>query len=139
MATIYVPGIGQTSTESRAVDKAVNEYDERLYFKQNEDTGQWCVYIKMPHGEAPIPVFGFDQIPSPLFAIESLQKADSLRHGEQIYDDMLKRNEEHDKPYHDAVDQSNGETAEMFEWAFRKMGTDKVRYHKSYRPIKKGV
>ena len=26
------------------VDKAVREYDERLMFGVNEDTGDWCVY-----------------------------------------------------------------------------------------------
>lgn len=134
MATIYIPGIGQTSTESRAVDKAVNEYDERLNFRRNEDTGQWCVYIKMPHGEAPVPVFGFDQIPSPLFAVESLHKADSLRHGEKILDEMNKRNDDLLIPYNEAADDANGQMADAFEWAYRKMGSAKVNYAKSYRP-----
>lgn len=138
MATIHIPGIGETSTESRAVDRAVNEYDERLYFKRNEETGQWCIYMKMPHGEAPYPVFGFDTMPSPLFAIESLVKADTMRQGEQILNDMNRKNDELMIPYDAAADSANGEMAEAFEWGYRKMGSEKANF-KSYRPVKKGV
>lgn len=120
---IYVPGKGLVDASMNRVDTAVNEYDERLFFAQNGETGQYCIFLKMPHGEDPLPVLGFDTIPHPEDALKRLYYADTMRHGEKILDDINKNNAAIKKPFEDAAEDAGGQVAEGLEWAHRKLGT----------------
>lgn len=118
----FVSGRGMVDSDVLAVDRAVSEYDERLYFDRNLETGQYCIYLRTIPSEPDLPLFGFDEIPQPLEAVGRLHRADTLRHGEQILDDMKRRNENNLEPLRRKTDDAEGQTAEGFEWAFRKMG-----------------
>lgn len=119
---VAVLGRGLVDSDELAVDRAVNEYDERLYFKRNEETGQYCVYIKTPANEPDIPILGWDYIPHPEDACKRLYQTDSLRHGEQILDDMNRRNAEYNRKFKDAADDATYQVAEAFESNLRAQG-----------------
>jgi hypothetical protein len=119
---VAVFGRGLVDSGVLAVDRAVNEYDERLYFDRNQDTGQWCIYMKMPHNEDPIPVLGWDELPEAGAALHRLRESDTMRHGDKIYREMLRHNEALEKKYNDATDEAAYQVAEAMEWGFRKQG-----------------
>lgn len=119
---VFVNGRGMVDSGVLAVDRAVNEYDERLYFDRNRDTGDYCVYIKTPANEPDVPVIGFQEIPHPEDALKRLYHADSLRHGEEILEGMRRRNEAARKEAGRTADEASGQMAEGLEWAFRKQG-----------------
>lgn len=106
--------------EAHAVDKAVNQYDPELHFGRNERNGQWCIFMER-HSER-IPVLGFRDIPHPDDALKRLYKADTRRHGSKILDDLIKHNEETKAAGRSAGDDAVGQTAEAFEYAYRKEG-----------------
>lgn len=118
----FVAGRGMVDSEVLAVDRAAGEYDERLYFDRNQETGQWCVFLKTIPSEPDLPIFGWDSIPHPDDAIKRIHQADSLRHGEEILDRIDRENAERERPYKEAVDDAQGQLAEAFEWGFRKQG-----------------
>ena len=120
----FVTGRGMVDSDVLAVDRAVSEYDERLYFDRNSETGDWCIFLKTIPSEPDIPVLGWDhqEIPSPEAALKRLYQADSLRQGEEILDGMKRRNRDAEEPFRRATEDAAGQTAEGFEWAFRKMG-----------------
>lgn len=119
----FVYGRGMVDSDELAVDRRLNEYDERLYFARNLDTGQYCAYLKTPPSEPDLPIFGWDSIPDPEQAIRRIHQADALRHGDEILDRIDRQNAERERPYKEAVEDAEGELAEAFEWGFRKMGT----------------
>jgi hypothetical protein len=134
MSSLYLPGRGMVNLAATRVDGAVNEYDERLLFAQHPENGQWCIMIKMPASydgpdglhlgtDRVIPILGFDDIPHPEDALRRLYKADTLRWGEQMLDDMHRRNEARKKELGRAADDATGQTAEAMEWANRVTGT----------------
>lgn len=118
----FVHGRGLVDSDVLAVDKALSEYDERLYFDRNFETGQWCAYLKTPANEPDLPVFGWDAIPYPEDAIKRIWRADALRHGEEILHQIDRDNAERERPYVEAVNDAAGQVAEALEWGFRKMG-----------------
>ena len=75
--------------EAYRVDRAVREYDERLMFGRNEDTGDWCVFMRMPSPQEPFPVFGFgSRIPDPVEALAKVQEGHLVRHKERIWKEI---------------------------------------------------
>lgn len=118
----FVYGRGMVDSEEFAVDSALNEYDERLYFGRNQETGQWCAYLKTPPSDPDIPIFGWDYIPDPYDALRRIHQSDSLRHGDEILDRIDRENRERNRPYEEAVEDATGQLAEAFEWGHRKMG-----------------
>lgn len=119
---LYVPGRGNIDLSEYRVDKAVNEYDERLYFARNLSTGQWCIYLRTVPSEPDLPLLGFDEVPHPEDAIKRLYRADTLRHGEKILDEMNRHNEKiREQARKDAAEAAE-ELAEVVEWAHRKEG-----------------
>lgn len=118
----FVVGRGMVDSDVLAVDRALNEYDERLYFDQNAQTGQWCAFLKTPPSEPDLPIFGWDYVPDPEGAIRRIYQADSLRHGAEILNQIDRANDERNRPYDEAVENATGEVAEAMEWGFRKMG-----------------
>ena len=120
--SIYVPGVGQITPAAMRVHKAVSEYDERLYFAKNPVNNDWCVYMKMPHGEEPriIHGFGYD-VPEPGRVIDAIVNKDTLRQGDAWYQKhIIDHNERlrREKAY--AKDQQVWDAAERVEHSLRK-------------------
>lgn len=124
---IWIPGKGEYDIRVWRVDNAVREYNERLMFGRNEDTGDWCVFIKVPAPEPPVAVLGFgSEIPEPEAAIKRLYEADTARHGMKIYDAIVKSQEDFKKQYRYHADQASEESAEVLEHFLRKNGKSPV-------------
>lgn len=119
----FVQGRGMVDSDVLAVDRAVSEYDERLYFDRNPETGDYCIYMKMLPGEAPLPILGFEKvIPSPEAALRRLYAADSMRQGEEILNGMRRRNHDALEPLRRKADDASGQLAEGLEILYRKTG-----------------
>lgn len=120
---LWVPSIS-FGREARAVNKVVNQYDERLSFGFNEENQDWCVFIKVEHGDRPeVPILGFgSRVPTPDEALERLFKTDALRHGDYILTQMRKENEAKQQALRDATDAATTEAAEKIEFANRRHG-----------------
>ena len=124
---LFIPGQGTVDTRAYMVDAAVKQHDERLMFAQNPDTGDWCVYIKLPRPADPYPVFGFGtDIPEVSDVIARLQRADTMRNGEAIYKDMIRSQEKYRKNLEYNTDQAGEESAEVVEHFLRKEGKSPI-------------
>jgi hypothetical protein len=127
MTKIWIPGKGEHDIRVWRVDKAVREYNERLMFGRNEETGDWCVFIKAPHPQDPIAVLGFgDEIPEPDAAIKRLYEADTLRHGDKILNTILREQADYKKQLEYASSQASEESAEVIEHMMRMRGDSPV-------------
>ena len=106
--------------------KAAQDYDSNLDFGFNEDTRQWCVYLKKgtmaASADKDLPILGFAQIPTREEVQRRLYQSDAFRRGMEIMDDLQRHNDDLEKDYSDV----DGQVAETFEWGFRKMGSDKA-------------
>jgi hypothetical protein len=124
---LWIPGMGNTNSKAYLVDRAVNAYDERLMFARNEDTGDWCIFIRLPRPSDPYPVIGFqDRIPEPVEAIDRLKAADTMRVGEQIYREVVKSQEDYRKKFEYASDEASAESSEVVEHLMRKHGKSPI-------------
>ena len=124
---MLIPGHGITDTRAYMVDAAVKQYDERLMFSQNEDTGDWCVFIRMPRPERPYPVFGFGQdIPDASVVLERLKRADTMRNGDAVYREVVRSQEQYRKNLEYNTDQAGEESAEVIEHFMRKEGKSPI-------------
>ena len=127
MSGIYIPGHGEMSWDEVRVDRAVREYDERLFFARNADTWDWCVFIKMPHGEPPYPVIGFGrEVPSVDIVLEKVYRGDMTRHGWALYDEIVKSQKDYKQKFRDAADEASAESAEVVEHFLRQHGKSPV-------------
>jgi hypothetical protein len=132
-ANIWVPP-SFTHKQAAAVDSAVREYDPNLGFGLNEQSGQWCIFLR--HGsneltaESDLPVLGFEDIPHPDDALRRLHQADALRTGHEILDQINRANKEIQDDKDLVAQQAIEETAEGFDWGFRQMG--KAPYSKVF-------
>lgn len=136
MTSLFIPGRGDVNFKALKVDKAVNNYYERLFFARNEANGDWCVFMKMPPGVDPVPVLGFGvDIPDPEFAVKRLWECDTRVHGDRLFDEMIKSQERYKNEKRYAASQASGDSAERIEHLLRQYGKSPVI--KSTR--KKGV
>jgi len=120
---LYVPGQGMVDASAYRVQKAVKEYDERLFFARNTDTGQWCIYLQTERDVEPLPILGFNEIPDDLEHIKKeLYKRDAWRRGSEILDDINRRNADIKKELERKAKDGDAAAAEAFEWGFRQMG-----------------
>lgn len=127
MSNIYIPGHGEMSWDEIRVDRAVREYDERLFFARNADTWDWCVYIKMPRPQQPYPVIGFGrEVPPVDMVMKRVYDADTMRHGWDIYKEVVKSQDDYRKLYRDAADEATDESVEVIEHFMRKHGKSPV-------------
>lgn len=133
----FVTGRGLVDSEVLGVERVVEQYDERLYFDLNDETRQWCIYLKTPPSEPDIPVIGFERKPHPDDALKAMVQADALRQGEEILDGMRKRNWDKDEPLRAKADDAAGQAAEALEWGYRKMGKHPVA--RIFVPNEKGT
>lgn len=115
------------SYEAYRVDRAVREYDERLMFGRNEDTGDWCIFIRLPGDNPPYPVIGFqDTIPDPATAIARLNQGDTRKHGERIYKEILESEKRRKALLEYASDQAAGDSVERTEHMMRQRGASPI-------------
>lgn len=130
MTIIHLPGYGAVDLDARKVAKALNEYDERLLFDRNLDTGNWSAWVKMPHGQTPqeVIVFGRD-VPNVEHALARVQGADTVRQGIQMLEQMNRDNERLKTPGRQRFDNLIGEVAEVGESAAHREGL--TPYHRS--------
>jgi hypothetical protein len=129
---IVVPGRGVVNLDAERVNRAVQEYDERLRFGFNEVNGDWVVYIKMPRGfdaayyiegEPVYPVLGFQKrIPPVDEALGRIRLSDSWREGSRIYDRMVKAQERARAAQEAEAADLTGDVAERIEHEMRKQG-----------------
>ena len=127
MSSIYIPGHGELSFDEYRIDRAVREYDERLFFARNNDTWDWCVFVRMPGSEPAYPVIGFGRELPPLDEVMRLvYRSDTKRHGWQIYDEIVASQEAYKKKFRDKADEATEESAEIVEHFLRKHGKSPV-------------
>lgn len=137
MSEIYIPGQGVTNLEGRGLDRFVNEYDERLSFKRNPATGDFCIYIRMERGSDPpeVPVIGFGpNMPSRDEVQRRLYNADTMRHGERLLNAMNEHNERLKQVGRDAADEAAWDTTERIEKFMRKHGKSPIVKSTRVRP-----
>jgi hypothetical protein len=139
MSGIYVPGQGEMSFDEIRIDRAVKEYDERLFFARNADTWDWCVFIKMPYGEPAFPVLGFGTS-SPSFdtVLDRLRKGDTLKNGDKIYNNILKSQMDYRKQFSNIADEARDESVEVVEHFLRKNGKSPIVKEFISKDIPKG-
>lgn len=112
------------------LNRALNEYDERLRFGRNERNGDWCVFLIM-RGEQPVPVLGFqDKIPSVEEMMTRLKAADTKRHGDAILVEMERHNNELRERQRQRVHEAEWELAEVMESFLH--GQDKTPYKRIF-------
>ena len=127
MKGIYIPGHGEMSWDEVHVDRAVKEYDERLFFARNADTWDWCVYIRMPRPRDPFPVLGFGhEVPTVDEVMRRLCKGDTMRNGNKIYDEVVRSQEKYRKNNSRIGDEAAEESSEVVEHFLRKHGKSPV-------------
>lgn len=135
MSSLYVPGRGMVNLAATRVDRAVNEYDERLLFAQNPENQQWCIMIKLPPDHVAgdgivldgttrvLPILGFQDIPHPEDALKRLYQTDTMRWGEEILNQINRHNDEVKAEKEREASDASGEAAEALEWFRRNEGT----------------
>ena len=127
MTSLFIPGRGSVDTRAWRVDQAVNEYDERLLFAKNEETGDWCVFVRMPGAEPPYPVCGFGrEIPSVDDVMLRIRRADTMRNGDAIYNDLVRSQEKYRAELAYKGDQAADESVEVVEHFMRKHGKSPI-------------
>lgn len=125
---IWLPGRGVVDLEARRVSAAVEAYDPRLFFGRIEEPGHpgygdWVVFVKMPHGQDPIPVLGFQyQIPTPEEAVRRCHAANTKAQGEAIIELVEKDYREQKRLQEAAEAELQGEYVELMESGIRRMG-----------------
>ena len=96
-------------------------------FARNDDTGDWCIFIRMPDNRPPFPVFGFgDNIPEVSVVMDRVRAADTLRAGNTIYNDVVRSQEEYRNKFDYAASQASEESVEVIEHFLRGHGKSPV-------------
>lgn len=141
MSAIYLPGRGMVDLAARAVDRAVNEYDERLFASKSPVSGLDTVFIKMPadsdlgveiEGTRAYPLLSFpDGFPEPHFVVERLYNADGKRQGDRVLRELRAHNEKIKAEHRYRADQASGELAEVIASYQHSQGL--TPYHTSLR------
>lgn len=112
---IWLPGQGVVDLAPMRVHRAVQAYDERLIFGRINDQkhpgfGDWCVFVKMPHGQNPVPVLGFgkNEMPEPEEVIRRCDQANTRKHGDKLLR-LLRQEADERKAMADAASLANAE------------------------------
>ena len=109
------------------VDRALHAYDERLMFARNEDTGDWCVFVRMPRPQEPFPLMGFgDSIPEPNFVLAKVQEGHLVKHKERIWKEIIDSQKEYKKGFADRADDARDESVEAIEFMMRQEGKSPI-------------
>lgn len=109
------------------VDQAVREHDDRLMFARNEETGDWCIFMRMPGDRQPFPVIGFqDKIPEPHEAITRLNAGDPRKHGTRLLMEARRADEQRRKDLEYVSNQAAAESVEHVEHMMRQYGKSPI-------------
>lgn len=115
MDTIYLP----ENVQIDMINSRLKEHDQRLNFERNYRDGNYSVFVSMPHGEDPFPVFAFYTIPSPDEVMLRIHKADTLRAANNMYNEITARNAALRKQMENAAKEASDEAANRIEHASR--------------------
>lgn len=129
---IEVPGKGFTNAQAQKIDDAVQRYDRHLRFGFNPENGDYILYVVMPRGfdsfyrigdEPVYPVIGFGyEIPTVDHVMDRVRAADVRKRGMDVYNALLKHNEEVKKKGDLIMAQVIEEGAQRIEHFTRKSG-----------------
>lgn len=125
---MWLPGVGVTGSDERAAAKVVEEYDSDLVLGQNQETGDWIVFMRKggPDG-GPFPVLGFGRrLPAADEVQRRLYETDVRRHGKKIFEQIQRRNDKVLADNKAANDDKLTEAADAFVWAHRKLSSDSL-------------
>lgn len=132
---LWLPGYGVADSKAIRVSDALNAYDERLMFAKNEDTGDWCVFVRMPRPQPPFPLMGFgDNIPDPEVVLARVQEGHLVRNKERIWREITDSQKKYREELNYRGDQASEESAEVVEHFLRKHGKSPV-----IKSLSKGV
>ncbi|HEY6018882.1 MAG TPA: hypothetical protein VIY48_03035 [Candidatus Paceibacterota bacterium] len=124
--SIWVPSSMQ-DREAAKINAVVRRYDPDLGFGKNEQTGQWCVFMRQGSTQMAdnkdLPVLGFNHIPSEDEVMHRLHKTDARRRGREILDELNKHNEDIREVKRKGAEDAAGIAAEAWDWFLRKDGT----------------
>lgn len=124
---IYIPGRGSVDSDVYKVDVAVRKYNDRLSFGLNEDTQEYCVFMRMPRPEPDLPILGFGRmVPHPDAACKKLWESDTMIHGDKILNDILKSQEDYKNMLRYNSNQASADSAERVEHLMRMNGDSPV-------------
>lgn len=141
--TLYVPGRGAMDRTCRDIDLAVSEYDERLFAAKNPRNGLDTVFIKMSPftdwlnddgmdvaGQRCVPIMAFPEgFPHRDEVIARIYRADAVRRGDEILNEINKHNESLKEVSRRAASEQAGEVAEVSESMMHRLG--KTRYSRN--------
>lgn len=94
MSALYLPDGTLVDIKTYRIQRAINEYDERLFLGLKD--GQLTVFVRMPYPDDPWPVFGLGvfngELPEPADVVRRIAQADTARRGSEILDRVNKGN-----------------------------------------------
>lgn len=95
MTSLFVPHKGGFyDVEEYKIQKAVQEYDERLTLALNENTGDWCIYYRRSREDPFFPVLGLgNTLPDKDAVLRRIYNADTVRHGQKMLEQINKKND----------------------------------------------
>lgn len=128
---IWVPD-SYADKELVSLNRAVRNYDERLMFGRNETNGDWCVFVRMPHGNPPVAVLGFqNQLPTVETLLERVRRADTKATADDRLEAMNRHNARLRADAAAKADDGIGAAAEGWESFLHRRGD--TPYHRSLR------
>ena len=124
---LFIPGHGNMSSKQFLIVSALKDYDEKLMFARNEETGDWCVYSRMPYPEPPFPVFGFGpELPDKQTVMDGVKSGDLRRNSDRIYNDIIRSQEKYRSDMEYKSNQASEESTEVVEQFMRKNGKSPI-------------
>ena len=124
---LFIPGHGNMSSKQFLIVSALKDYDEKLMFARNEETGDWCVYSRMPYPEPPYPVFGFGpELPDKNTVMDRVKSGDLRKNSDRIYREIIKSQEKYRADMEYKADQASGESTEVVEKFMRIHGKSPI-------------
>ena len=138
---LFIPGHGNMSSKQFLIVSALKEYDEKLMFARNEETGDWCVYARMPHPEPPFPVFGFGpELPDKHTVLDRVKSGDLRQNSDRLYREIVRSQEKYKANLNYNSDQASGESTEVVEKFMRIHGKSPIikSLPKNYESKKSG-
>lgn len=129
---IWTPEGARNSNEMRAA-RLVEDYDPNLILARHTMTGDWCVWLKQPHGKVPRPVIGLGpELPDAETLLGRVRQADSRVRGDAILNEMREENDKLQKEQARVAEDATGQAAEAMAWA----QTDIKGYSGRYANVK---
>jgi hypothetical protein len=123
-AFMYSRELGTVPVKVWKIHNWCQQYDDRLTYRMNDETGQWCVFLKMPRPAQDMPLFGQNQ-PNLPDVMEHIQRTDSWNYAKDLLDRVNKDNKRHEDQMAKKMIDPVGEGAEKIFWATRGTRTRK--------------